>query len=415
MPAGPHRRMDFISTGYFTELKGTSMDINSKDIDIGLLRRRKKRRRQLVKFFAVMLLAGVVITLYAKRDSWIPKLEGIGGKFQSVKSNQGELAEGNFPLSISGGIDYQTAELNGHLAIMSDAYLYIYTDNGDLYEERQHAYSNAMLQTAGKKALVYESGGNRFRVENRSSVLYSKKLEDNIIFARISEDGRAAVITDSDTYLCRIIVYDESGKEIYSRDCVERVIDFAFSEDSKGCVLATVDAVEGNICSKIVSVSFDSKKDNWSSDQIDTMCLRLYQTDDDIFVLGDTKCAYYDNKGKLKTEYAYPAKLADWDYSGGKTAMLFENETKRHSYVTTIDSEKKEPNVMEFNDNSAKCIRIIDEHICVLGKDGIMQYNFSGGGEKKISSEGSYEKMISIDDYIFLLGYDRIDRIDYKG
>ena len=70
---------------------------------------------------------------------------------------------------------------------------------------------------------------------------------------------------------------------------------------------------------------------------------------------------------------------------------------------------------MEFNDNSAKCIRIIDEHICVLGKDGIMQYNFSGGGDKKISSEGSYEKMISIDDYIFLLGYDRIDRIDYKG
>ena len=67
------------------------MDINSKDIDIGLLRRRKKRRRQLVKFFAVMLLAGVVITLYAKRDSWIPKLEGIGGKFQSVKSNQGEI------------------------------------------------------------------------------------------------------------------------------------------------------------------------------------------------------------------------------------------------------------------------------------------------------------------------------------
>ena len=41
------------------------MDINPKDIDIGLLRRRKKRRRQLVKFFAVMLLAGVVITLYA--------------------------------------------------------------------------------------------------------------------------------------------------------------------------------------------------------------------------------------------------------------------------------------------------------------------------------------------------------------
>ena len=43
------------------------------------------------------------------------------------------------------------------------------------------------------------------------------------------------------------------------------------------------------------------------------------------------------------------------------------------------------------------------------------RYNFKGGSEKKISSEGSYEEMIYIDDYIFLLGYDRIDRIDYKS
>lgn len=73
--------------------------------------------------------------LYSKRDVWFPKLEGIGSRFQSVKSN-GELAEGNFPLSISGGIDYQTGNLNGYLAILSDAYLYIYNDNGELYEER---------------------------------------------------------------------------------------------------------------------------------------------------------------------------------------------------------------------------------------------------------------------------------------
>lgn len=407
-----HRLTGFISTGFFTEPEGISMEINSNNVDIVLLRKKRKRRRRLAKLLAFAVFAGLVITLVVKRDSWIPRLEGIGGKFHSVRSS-GELAGGNFPLSISGGIDYQTAKLDDSLVILSDAYLYIYDTNGKLYEERQHAYSNAILSTAGKKAVVYESGGNRFRVETRSKTLYTQKLDDNIIFARISEDGYAAVITDSDTYMCRIIVYDESGKEVYSRECIERVTDLNFTSDSKGCYLVTADAVDGNICSKIISLSFDSTDDNWTAEPIDTMGLKVYSTDNDVFVIGDTKCAYYDTGGSLKSEYSYPARLVDWDFSDGKAVMLFENEKKRHSYLVTFNGGN-EPVVTEFSNNSAKCVRIIKDYICVLGRDGITQYDFGGGGEINISSEGSYEKIIYIDKYLFLLGYDRIDRIDYK-
>lgn len=95
------------------------MDRYTRDVDIVLLRKRKKRRRQLIKFTAFMFIVGTAVMLYSKRDVWFPKLEGIGSRFQSVKSN-GELAEGNFPLSISGGIDYQTGNLNGYLAILRD-------------------------------------------------------------------------------------------------------------------------------------------------------------------------------------------------------------------------------------------------------------------------------------------------------
>lgn len=391
------------------------MDTNTRDVNIRLLRKRKKRRRQIAKLTAFLLLAAIAVTLYLKRNVWLPELEGIGSKFQSVKSNGEQVAGGNFPLNISGGIDYQTKELNGNLAILSDAYLYIYSDDGDLYEERQHAYSNAILQTAGKKALIYESGGNRFRVENRSKVLYSKKLDDNIIFARIAEDGTVAVVTDSDAYICRMIVYDESGNEIYSRNCVDRVTDLAFDDNSQGCVISTINAVDGNICSKIVSVSFKSKSDNWSTDNIDTMSVRLFRSGGSIMLIGDTKCAGYDKNGALINEYTYPAGLKDFDYSDGKAVMLYENEIKRHSYVAAFDGSAKEPNVMEFSDNNARCIRLIEGNICVLGRNGIMKYDFGGGGDKQISAEGSYEKMIYIKDHIFLLGYDRIDRIDYKG
>lgn len=391
------------------------MEKNIKDVDIVLLRRRRKRRRQMAKFTAIILLASVVLGLYIKRDVWFPKLEGIGSKFQSVKSSNGELSGDNFPLSISGGIDYQVGNLSGYLAILSDAYIYIYTDDGELYEERQHAYANAMLQTAGKKVLIYESGGNRFRIDNKRKNLYTKKMDENIIFARISDNGNVAVITTSDTYACKLTVFDESGEEIYSRNCVERVTDLTFNEKGTGCILATSDAADGEIVSKIISVSFDSKKDKWISGVLNTMCLKTYYDGDNILVLGDTKCAYYNSNGEFLTSYDYPSKLIDWDYCNGKIAMLFENETKRQNYFTTIYSEKREPNQHEFSNGSAKCIRLSGEKVLVMTKEGIIKYDFKGGGEKNINSESSYEKFILIDDYIFLLGYDRIDRLEYKG
>ncbi len=391
------------------------MEKNIKDVDIVILRRRRKRRRQMAKFIAFILLASIIFGLYVKRDVWFPKLEGIGSRFQSVKSSGGELSGENFPLNISGGIDYQVGNLNGYLAILSDAYIYIYTEDGELYEERQHAYANAMLQTSGKKALIYESGGNKFRIDNKRKNLYTKKMEQNIIFARISENGNVAVITTSDTYICKLTVFDDSGEEIYSRNCVERVIDLTFNEDGTGCILATSDAADGEIISKIISVSFDSKKDKWTSDALNTMCLKTYYDRNGILVLGDTKCAYYSNKGELLTSYDYPSSLVDWDYRDGKIAMLFENEIKRQNYFTTIDSEKREPNQNEFSNSSANCIRISGGQVLILSKEGIIKYDFNGGGEKNISSESAYEKFILIDNYIFLLGYDRIDRIEYKG
>lgn len=391
------------------------MEKNIKDVDIVILRRRRKRRRQMAKFIAFILLASIIFGLYVKRDVWFPKLEGIGSRFQSVKSSGGELSGENFPLNISGGIDYQVGNLNGYLAILSDAYIYIYTEDGELYEERQHAYANAMLQTSGKKALIYESGGNKFRIDNKRKNLYTKKMEQNIIFARISENGNVAVITTSDTYICKLTVFDDSGEEIYSRNCVERVIDLTFNEDGTGCILATSDAADGEIISKIISVSFDSKKDKWTSDALNTMCLKTYYDRNGILVLGDTKCAYYSNNGELLTSYDYPSSLIDWDYRDGKIAMLFENEIKRQNYFTTIDSEKREPNQNEFSNSSANCIRISGGKVLILSKEGIIKYDFNGGGEKNISSESAYEKFILIDNYIFLLGYDRIDRIEYKG
>ena len=108
------------------------------------------------------------------------------------------------------------------------------------------------------------------------------------------------------------------------------------------------------------------------------------------------------------------AVLFIWDFNEKGAALLFKNETKRQSYFTTISSDKKTPNEKSFDNSEVKCIKFAGNNVLVMNKDGINRYGFKGSDETNINSETSYDRFILIDDYIFLMGYDRIDRVKYS-
>ena len=391
---------------------GTEENNKVKNIDIVSLKKKKRRRRQMLKYAAFLALVIIGVIIYVKKDDWFPGFDSSNAVFKSVKSN--EQSDDNFPLSISGGIDYQVKDLNDDLAILSDAYFYIYSSDGELCEERQHSYANAMMQTCGKTALIYESNGDHFRIDTKRKKIYEKKLDNKILFARLSENGSVAVVTSADTFACKLMVFNDSGDEIYSRDCVERVMDVDFSTDGKGCVLATASASDGGLSSKLISVSFDSKDDNWESQTFDTLCLKVFYGKEGIFMIGEDSCAYCSTDGGVDMTYDYPSTLVDWDHNEKGAALLFRNEAKRCGYFTTISAEKKSPNENIFEGSTAKCIRITGDNIFVMNDNGICRYGFKGSDATEICNETAFDKFIVIDDCIFLLSYDRIDKREYE-
>ena len=57
--------------------------------DIVLARRRRNRRRRLQKLFLILLVLLLAGIIYARRDVWYPKLEGIGTRYQTIRQNDG--------------------------------------------------------------------------------------------------------------------------------------------------------------------------------------------------------------------------------------------------------------------------------------------------------------------------------------
>ena len=97
--------------------------------DIVDMKNRKKRLKRLRKLLIFLLIAAIGAALYITRDKWYNKLRGIGKQYRTIV-NSGQLAEGNFPIDVNGGEDYQVDLSEDTLVILSDTYTYYYDTDG---------------------------------------------------------------------------------------------------------------------------------------------------------------------------------------------------------------------------------------------------------------------------------------------
>lgn len=378
--------------------------------DIVELKNRKKRRKRLFRLAVVFLFMLVIYALYMYRDIWLPKLKGIGKHYQTIV-NDGRLAEGNFPIEINSG-DFQIDYGNDTIFLLSDAYIYYYNTDGGREKKRQHPYTNPVLDVSGKCAIIFESGGDEFTVECEDEVLYSKTPSQNIVFARVSSKGCAAVVTTSGNYACELIVYDKNGSIIYSRSCKDRISDISFNSDSTGCVVSFLGAQNGKLVTSAIEVKFDKKESVWESPTVDTFGITVKGYSSGAAVIGSEACAYIDNNGQIASYYKYDGSFAGGDSSGGKTAVII-NDDDRRKYTMALFSSAGEPLLIDF-DSPLKYVQVRDGLAFVMSQKEIKAYDFTGALRSTAEINDSYSEFRRGDDYIFLVSYDHIDRIDYN-
>ncbi len=377
--------------------------------DVIQARRRLKRRKQLIAGIFILAAVMAAMLIYSKREQIFSGIEKIG----TTPANLSAETDGEFLLTISGGIDYHAELINHSLFLLCDKYLYIYNASGTLISSRQHAYSNAVMLTSQSRALTYSFGGTHFRIDTQKKMIYESQTEQPILFASLSEKGYAAVVTESEAYACRLSVFDAKGKVIYTRDCVERLTDVSFTEN--GCIFSTIGAENGDLITTVQSIRFDDSGLQWTTQPLQSLCVHIYALKNGgAFVIGDTKAAYYDNTGTLVNVFDYNGTLLDYDVSGEKGAVLLKNEERRQSVLLLFSADTAAPASVTF-DKICKTVKIYDNTVCLLDAGLIRSYSFMGTELSVLEIEDAYEKILKNGKYFYLLGYDTIRRISASG
>lgn len=381
--------------------------------DIVEQKNRDKRRKRLTKLLMIFALVSAGAALYFTQEMWLPKLRGLGRQYSTIV-NDGRLADGNFPIEINGGAQYQLRCSDENVIVMSDAYIYFYNEEGGEIKRRQHALTNAVMEAENGRALLYESGGTEFSVEDRAGVLYTNKLEKNIMFARLSKEGYTAVVTTSDNYDCEIVVYDRRGTKIYGRKCIERVNDISFTDGSKGCIISYFYAENGTLVTSVQEASFTENKEKWNSPGLDTLGLNVYNFDAGAFVLGIDACGYVDKSGQISSFYRYEGDLAGGASSSGESAVIINSDDRRRYELALFANGNSEPVIVEF-DSPLIDVAVSDGLAYVMKKDAVLAYDFKGKLRSTAAVNDSYTGFVRSENYVFLKSYNKIDRINYES
>ncbi|MCI5844467.1 MAG: DUF5711 family protein [Oscillospiraceae bacterium] len=387
---------------------------NDTSFDAVKHRKKQRTKNNLKKLLLFLLIAAFCGYLYLERDAWIPKLEGIGSRYEAITQNDGTLAEGNFPLSITRNAEYQAAVVEDNLFILNASYLYLYSLHGDLKDTRQLAYSKPVMKSNGNFALLYENGGTRFRVDRQSRNIYTKNMDNPIITGAVSADGVVALVTESDLYSCVLQIFDKNGKKLYTRNCIERLNDIAFTADSAGCVFTELSAADGDVITTMKRIQFDETDFVWESESLSTLSLNVSLTESNhTCVIGDTACAYYNEKGQLDSMFAYTGTLKSYAMEAGNAAILVWDEEKRETKLVIFPGSAAEPVEITVN-GDAKAVQVYGDRVYMMNAETIIAYNFSGKAVATVNLDSSYDSFLKKDGYLFLLRYDKIDRVDFK-
>ena len=263
---------------------------------------RKKRRKKLAaersrKFIGALLLAAILVG-----GTWLFIEEDVAGIIGDRIASASSGGAG-FPVDISGTNVMETFVVGEHFGVLTDAVYYLYAENGKQLLSAQHSFANPIVESAGRRFLIYDQGGNRLFVRMRDKILFEKEFEYKIISADLSSDGTLSVVTSAKRYASQLHVFDSDyQEEIFTWSASdEYIVCASANERTKTVAAAALSANEaGEIVTTVHIFTTEAAVELAKKEFKGAAVLSLeFDENGDIKVICDTVAATVSREGKV--------------------------------------------------------------------------------------------------------------------
>ena len=207
----------------------------------------------------ILLVLVVALALWMNRTSLNPESIGSWLKLQITGA---EIGDG-FPVQITGS-EVQEANFlaqGGNAVVLSDTVFSILNPTGREELSLRHSLNHPVLQEAGGRYLLYNSGSTGYMVLSGTDVTVSSVEERDILTGAIAQNGRFALGVQGANGASELKVYQKDGTLQYQYSLAwDYITAIALNFDGAYGVVCTVRSDKGILVSKVLVFDFMSEE-----------------------------------------------------------------------------------------------------------------------------------------------------------
>ena len=364
-------------------------------------KKKSKRRTIGLIIFGVVAIALIVVIINWRaifaplRDIFLP------------------VGKAGFPVNLPGSTAYDMGELGGNFYLLTDTYLYTYTGNGAEIKSVQHGFNRPASSSTDRRVLVYDKNGKDFKVFSKSEEIFSKTMDDAIVFSKMGSGDRSAVVTTSTRYSNYLYIFNAEGKQAFrwaSPD--EKIMGVCFSDNGQFIYVSVVGEKDGELNCAVLC--FDITKEQgelWRASTGSSISYTIDFANDGIYTVTENGAYLFDKEtGEIKAQNTFSKQVTGICSSKEMRVVLF-HDSASNGVTAVVYNENLEP-YASLSLGEADSVDIEGQTLYVLSEDSLAAYDRELIEGNNYRLDNDYSDVMIMDGGAYLLGYNTVQRVN---
>lgn len=336
----------------------------------------------------------------------------------SVRTFFAGLGSGDgYPYQISGMVIGDATVTNSDLVLLYDDSVKVLDTTAKELSSISHKYDHPVMQSNSGRVLLYDEGGNKFKVQSKTRTLYEKETKYMILTGSLGKDGSVAVATRAEDAQSMLTVYNSKEKEIFVWKCAkENIISCDVSDNGKLIAVSVLGVENGSVYSKVYI--FDKKKDSPKASftyQDSAVSSIRFLSNETLFVLGNNICSVIkdgkEEQVNVSVNTPYMIHISD---NNTAVLVLSKYSSTTQKLVNVYDKSGRELFSNEI-DGLVKSVSTDGKYVGVLTDNNVQIYNMKGERVGSASVNTDAEKVIVSGRNTYVYSADKIEKFSSVG
>lgn len=364
-------------------------------------KKKSKRRTIGLIIFGVVAIALIVVIINWRaifaplRDIFLP------------------VGKAGFPVNLPGSTAYDMGELGGNFYLLTDTYLYTYTGNGAEIKSVQHGFNRPASSSTDRRVLVYDKNGKDFKVFSKSEEIFSKTMDDAIVFSKMGSGDRSAVVTTSTRYSNYLYIFNAEGKQAFrwaSPD--EKIMGVCFSDNGQFIYVSVVGEKDGELNCAVLC--FDITKEQgelWRASTGSSISYTIDFANDGIYTVTENGAYLFDKEtGEIKAQNTFSKQVTGICSSKEMRVVLF-HDSASNGVTAVVYNDNLEP-YASLSLGEADSVDLEGQTLYVLSEDSLAAYDRELIERNNYRLDNDYSDVMIMDGGAYLLGYNTVQHVN---